>query len=129
MLVNKEKRLANKIKKILEERGFKIEIQKARKTKSIYIKLDNGACDSIRISNHISIKNNCKYYLVRNYKGKRKSFYNGQIKRYYNYNNIGRLITDIETERFEKIIKNGYSNYKMIRNKENKELKYNQKVA
>ena len=92
LMINKEKRLANRIKNILNRRGFMVEIQNSRNTKSIYLKLDNGACNGIRISNHVNHKTNYKF--------------------------IGKLITDIETERSNKIINFGYANYKKIRDKE-----------
>lgn len=118
LMINKEKRLANRIKNILNRRGFMVEIQNSRNTKSIYLKLDNGACNGIRISNHVNHKTNYKFNVIKNYKGKRSEFTDGKLKVFYNYNSIGKLITDIETERSNKIINFGYANYKRIRDKE-----------
>ena len=120
MLRIKEKKLANKIKNLLNKRGFIVEIRASKKSKSVYIKLDNGACSGIRISDHKKKNNSNSDYLfsvVKNYKGPRCEFANGKIIRYYDYNSIGRLIYDIESERGNKIINNGYSSYKNIREK------------
>lgn len=117
--VSKERRIANEIKKILNRKGFLVEIRTTRRTKSIYLVLDNGACDGIRISDHKNDATKYKFNMIKNYKGKKTEYKRGSIKKYYNFKNIGRLIADIEIERSDKIIKNGYYNYKKIRNKEN----------
>lgn len=115
MFINKEKKLARKIKQLLNKRGFLVKEHISRTSKSIYIKVDNGAIPVIRISDHKRINNdNCKYNVIKNYKGLRYELINGKIKRYYNYNNIARLITDIELERNSKILSIGYSRYRNI---------------
>lgn len=124
----KEKRIANKIRNILNKRGFIVEIQYSTKSKSIYLNIDHGACDGIRVSDHKNNKTKYKFNMIKNYRGKRSEITNGQIKKFYNFNSIGRLVTDIEIERSNKIIKFGYTNYKRIRDKENY-LNYNKIVA
>lgn len=114
----KEKKLANKIKSMLLQRGFIIDMDISKKTGSVYLKVDNGACGTIRISNHRNDKAKSKFNMIKNYSGKRCEFLNGQMKKFYNYRMIGRLIADIEIERSNKIIKYGYSNYKKTRDKE-----------
>ena len=120
MLRIKEKKLANKIKNLLNKRGFIVNIRASKKSKSVYIKLDNGACSGIRISDHKkNNKSNSDYLfnVVKNYKGPRTEFAEGKIIKYYDYNSIGRLIYDIEAERGNKIINNGYEKYKTKRDK------------
>lgn len=47
----------NKLIKSLIERGFLVHKYYARTTKSVYLKLDYGACCGIRISDHRGKKN------------------------------------------------------------------------
>lgn len=115
----KEKRLAERIVNILNKRGFIVEIQHSKRSNSIYLILDNGACPGIRISDHRNDYNKYKFNVIRNYVGKRSEYIYGQIKFFYNFKSIGRLIMDVECERSTRIIKYGYSNYKKIRDKKN----------
>lgn len=117
----KEKRLADRIVSILNKRGFIVELQYSKKSNSIYLILDNGACPGIRISDHRNDYNKYKFNVIRNYVGKRSEYINGQIKSFYNFKSIGRLIMDVESERSTRIIKFGYSNYRKIRDKKNNE--------
>lgn len=113
----KEKRLADRIVSILNKRGFIVELQYSKKSNSIYLILDNGACPGIRISDHRNDYNKYKFNVIRNYVGKRSEYINGQIKSFYNFKSIGRLIMDVESERSTRIIKFGYSNYRKTRDK------------
>lgn len=117
----KEKRLADKIVNILNKRGFIVEVQYSKKSNSIYLILDNGACPGIRISDHRNDYNKYKFNVIRNYVGKRTEYIYGQIKSFYNFKSIGRLIMDVESERSTRIIKFGYSNYRKTRDKKNNE--------
>lgn len=124
----KEKRLADRIVSILNKRGFIVELQYSKKSNSIYLILDNGACPGIRISDHRNDYNKYKFNVIRNYVGKRSEYINGQIKSFYNFKSIGRLIMDVESERSTRIIKFGYSNYRKTRDKKNIEETF-RKVA
>ena len=119
--LKKEKRLADKIVNILNKRGFIVEVQYSKKSNSIYLILDNGACPGIRISDHRNDYNKYKFNVIRNYVGKRTEYIYGQIKSFYNFKSIGRLIMDVESERSTRIIKFGYSNYRKTRDKKNNE--------
>ncbi len=116
--ISKEKRMANKIREMLYKRGFKVEMKISKNTKSVYLKVDNGACSTIRISDHKNFKTRSKYNVIKNYEGKRREFYNGGTKMFYNFHMIANLIADVEGERSNKILKQGYSKYKSIRDKE-----------
>ncbi len=122
--INKEKRIANQIREMLYKRGFKVETKFSKNTKSVYLILDNGACSTIRISDHINYKNKSKYNVIKNYQGKKTEYSNGKIKIFYNFHMIGRLIADIESERSNKILRYGYRNYKTIRDKEDLSQNY-----
>lgn len=127
----KEKVIAKKIKNILNKRGFIVEIIYPKNSKSVYLKIDRGACDGIRISNHKNNKTKYKFNMIKGYNGKRSETSNGQLKKFYNFNSVGRLIADMEIERSNKVIKFGYTNYKRIRDKGNylNYTNYNKKVA
>lgn len=115
MFINKEKRLAKKVTTLLNKRGFIVKQHSSRTSKSIYLKIDNGAIPVIRISDHKRLNDdNCKYNVVKDYKGPKNEIVKGRIKKYYPYNNLGRLITDIELERNSKIMSIGYSRYRNI---------------
>ena len=131
MLKIKEKIIAKQIKELLHKRGFIVEIRSSKKTKSIYLKLDNGACSEIRISDHKNDKSKAKFNMIKNYIGKRNEYINGQSKKYYNYQMIARLVSDVELERSNRIIKFGYRKYKNIRDKNNYNIYYiyNKNVA
>lgn len=126
--LKKERRLANKITNILNKRGFIVEMQFSKRSNSIYLILDNGACPGIMISDHRNDYSKYKFNVIKNYIGKRSEYLNGQVKTFYNFKSIGRLIMDVESERSTRIIKFGYSNYRKIRDKKNFEDSY-RKVA
>lgn len=120
-MINREKRVAKKITNLLNKRGFLVEQHNSKSSKSIYLRIDKGAIPSIRISDHKGYNNdNCKFNVIRNYKGAKKEVLDNRVIRYYNFNNIGRLISDVELERNSRIIIIGYSRYnEMLREKEN----------
>ena len=124
-ILSKERKMAKKIKLMLNKRGFIVDVKPAKGTKSVYLKLDNGACPGIRISNHKNKKTNYCFNMINNYTGARTEFSNGQTKHFYNFNSVGRLISEVERERSNKIIKYGYSNYIRKRNKETIVYNYN----
>ncbi len=129
--ISKEKRIANKIKEMLQKRGFKVEIKTSKNTKSVYLSIDNGACSSIRISDHKNYKTKSKFNVIKNYAGKRREYCNGKLKLFYNFHTIATLIADMESERSNKILKYGYTKYKAIRDKEDisKYFVYNNQAA
>lgn len=124
-ILSKERKMAKKIKLMLNKRGFIVDVKPAKGTKSVYLKLDNGACPGIRISNHKNKRTNYCFNMINNYNGARTEFSNGQTKHFYNFNSVGRLISEVERERSNKIIKYGYSNYIKKRNKETIVYNYN----
>lgn len=123
--ISKEKKMGKKVKTLLNQRGFIVDMKCSKHTNSVYLRLDNGACRGIRISDHKKIskyKSSYKYNVINGYQGARCKIIGGQLNYYYNFNNIGRLVSNIETERASKIIKYGYSNYRKIRDRQ---LDYN----
>ena len=97
----------------LIERGFLVHKYYARTTKSVYLKLDYGACCGIRISDHRGKKKyKYKFNLIKQYEGSKTVLDKGFIRLFYNYNNTEELITDIQNEKKIKINKYGLENYK-----------------
>lgn len=126
--ISEEKKVADKVKARLYEKGFKVCYQFSKNTKSIYLKIDNGACCSIRISDHKNYKTRSKFNVIKDYEVKWTKHNNKTIKRFYNFNMLDNLISDVEAERANKIFRYGYLKYKSIRDK-NTFYNDNQKVA
>lgn len=119
--ISKEKKIAKKIKGLLNQRGFIVEMKSSKGSNSVYLRLDNGACSGIRISDHHKSKknkNNYTYNVINGYQGARCKIIGGQLNYYYNFHCITRLICNIEAERSNKVIKYGYSNYRKIRDRQ-----------
>lgn len=115
MLMNKEKKIARKVIELLHKRGFIVKQHCSKTSKSIYIKIDNGLIPAIRISDHKRYNDdNCKFNLIRDYDGLKYEIIKGKVKKYYKYNHIARLITDIELERNSKVLTMGYSKYRKV---------------
>ena len=117
-MMNKEKKIAKKLTNMLYKRGFLVKQHKSKTSKSIYLKIDNGAIPTIRISDHKRWNyGNCKYNVIRDYNGVRNEIVKGKIFKYYKFTNVGNLISDIEKERANTIVKHGYAWYRDIRDK------------
>lgn len=85
--------VSNKLIKSLIERDFLVHKYYARTTKSVYLKLDYGACCGIRISDHRGKKKyKYKFNLIKQYKGPKTVLDKGFIRLFYNYNNTEELI-------------------------------------
>jgi hypothetical protein len=106
----------------LKQEGVKLQFYKSITTSSIYIKLDYGVLNSIRISDHAG-----KRYLKYRYnliKGCMTPYYicDRYIRYYYPLKQADRMIDDILKHRDEKLMKYGVVRYKkfMENNKANK---------
>lgn len=108
--------------KELKKQGFTVQRYDAYSTNSIYLKLDFGVCNSIRISNHngkghLSYRYNlltcCPYPL----KSKNKK---GFYRYYYPMEETDQLMKQILADRFKKMNRYGKRNYEsyMTQNKE-----------
>lgn len=104
------KTIADFIIQTLKSNGFTIHRYDAYSTNSIYIKLDWGVCNSIRISDH-----NGKKYLKYRYNviidGNDKSVKDGYQRYYYNQNSINEMLSKVIQDKQEKIERYGPSNY------------------
>lgn len=115
------------IRKLLKE-GFKIQRYDSFSTNSIYIKLDYGIGNSIRISDHKGKKHlQYRYNLLSNYSGmeKQKSP-EGWDRYYYHLGNARKMIKDIIREKETKIKRYGEVQYKKYMDSNYTDNKHNQ---
>lgn len=109
--------VADYLIKVLKENGFTIHRYDAYSSNSIYLKLDYGVCNSIRISDHSG-----KAYLKYRY----NLILNGvsyeevmdkHPRFYFNETTIEQLIAKIKQDKEEKINNYGLRNYTIYINK------------
>ena len=89
-------------------------------------------CGGIRISDHNGkVKYKYKFNVIKGYRGPQKVNDKGYKRLYYNYENMDKLISDVEIERKNKILRYGVMAYKdyMKRNSKNDLYKSFHKVA
>lgn len=116
MKLNKkqERKIARILAKELIQKGYLVHEHYAKTTKSIYLKLDYGACCGIRISDHNGKKKyRYKFNLIKQYNGPKVINDRGYIRLFYNYKNIKELLNDVDFEKKQKINKYGLLKYRM----------------
>ena len=91
--------------------GFTIQRYNAYKTSSVYLKLDFGVCNSIRISDHNGKEHLCyRYNLIIG--GNDNIVEEQYIRYYFNENSINALLNTVLLDRNTKISKYGIMKYK-----------------
>ncbi|NEU27057.1 hypothetical protein G3M74_13220 [Paenibacillus polymyxa] len=109
--------LANKIIKIAKEKGFVVQRYDAYSTSSIYLKLDYGVANSIRIGDHAGKKHlSYRFNLLTNID---KSYVeHGEYKKnYYCVDDLEKLIDDISSNKNDQIEKYGAQKYQQLMKK------------
>ena len=102
--------IANYIITNLKSNGFTIHRYDAYSTNSVYLKLDYGVCNSIRISDHSGKKYlKYRYNLILN--GEIKQIQDTYPRYYYNQNSINDMINKIILDRNQKVEKYGQVSY------------------
>ena len=109
------KDIAKQIISNLNSCGFVIQRYDAVTTQSIYLKLDYGVCNSIRISNHQG-KKHLKYRYNIILDGKTEDIYDGYIRHYYAFTDSDKMIEKIKSDREEKIKQYGCTRYREFMN-------------
>lgn len=94
----------------LKSNGFTIHRYDAYSSNSIYLKLDYGVCNSIRISDH-SGKGYLKYRYNLIWNGEIKQTQDMYSRYYYNQNSIDDMINKIILDRNQKVKKYGQVSY------------------
>lgn len=108
---SKIQQMSNDIIYELSKNDFTIQTYEAHSTSSMYVKLDYGVCNTIRISDHIG-KGHLKYRYNLIVGGQYNILEdNDYIRYYYSENDIGLLLQQILFDRIEKMNRYGKSNY------------------
>lgn len=104
------KEIANQIVDKLLEYGFVIQRYDSCSSNSVYLKLDFGVCNSIRISDHKGKKHLCyRYNIIIDCSD---NIVEEQYMRYYfNHNNVTGLVNQIIFDKMSKIKKYGMFRY------------------
>ena len=104
------KSIADSVIHTLSQAGFTIQRYDASTTDSIYLKLDYGVGNSIRISNHNGKKHlNYRYNVILD--GVTEDIMSKYIRHYYHPDDIDKMINLIMTERRMKIQQYGKFRY------------------
>lgn len=110
MAQDKIKEITDDIIHRLSHAGFTIQKYNAYSTDSVYLKLDYGVCNSIRISNHEGKKYlNYRYNIIID--GETKDIMSKYIRHYYHQDDIDDMIELIKAERQTKLAKYGQHLY------------------
>ena len=101
---------------LLIDNGFAIQRYDALSTNSVYLKVDYGVCNSIRISDHIGYSHLSYKYemLIGKMNGREYIKKNGYLCTRYGANDYRELIADIVKSREYKLDKYGYDGYEKL---------------
>lgn len=109
----------------LLDAGFKIQRYDSFTSKSIYLKLDYGVCNSIRISDHKGKKHlNYRFNLLSDRYDVNKHNNGSYPRNFYGFGHVNVMINDIVSHRSERFLKYGSERYKGLMQKNVQENKY-----
>jgi hypothetical protein len=108
--------LADTIIKHLKQEGFILQRYDAMSTNSIYLKLDYGVCNSIRISDHKGKRHlQYRYNLLLDQKHiERQQTPEGWERFYYGPSQVDTMLKDIVSARLKRLEEYGDSRYKQL---------------
>lgn len=112
--------IADTIIASLKANGFSIHRYDAYSTNSIYLKLDYGVCNSIRISDHEG-KQHLKYRYNVIINGKERFVQDKYPRYYYNQDSINSLLNKILSDKEQKVLKYGQVSYNIYMRQNNQE--------
>lgn len=113
--------MAKYIQKQLVDKGFTIQRLDAQTTKSIYLKLDYGLCNSIRISDHSGKKEySYRFNILKEMPQKSVHYFtNGKFPRsFYSFDMVDKMIEDIIARKDEQLRKFGAFIYEVLQENE-----------
>lgn len=106
------------ISKLLDM-GFIVHRYDSHSTSSIYLKLDYGVSCGIRIADHPGKKKySYRFNVIKDYKGDKVVYKDGLICYFYDYNELDKVLEEIQKEKQNKLNKYGLNNYQMYMEKE-----------
>lgn len=108
--------IANMLIDILKKDDFVIQRYDAKSSNSIYLKLDYGVCNSIRIATHGG-KKHLKYRYNIIIGGKRKTVNDTYVRYYYNEKDLMAMVKQILIDRKARMRQYGEDRYKAYMNK------------
>lgn len=98
----------------LLDMGFIVHRYDSHSTSSIYLKLDYGVACGIRISDHPGKKKySYRFNVIKDYKKDKVVYKDGLICYFYDYNELDKVLEEIQREKQNKLNKYGLSNYQM----------------
>ena len=111
--------VANNISKQLLNHGFIVHRYNSKTTSSIYLKLDYGVCCGIRIADHNGKKKyHYRFNVFKDYKGDKIIIRDNLVSYFFTFNEIPKLLEQIQIERQNKISKYGLEKYKFYMKEE-----------
>lgn len=109
-------RIVNRIITALQEKSFIIQRYDAYSSDSVYLKLDYGVCNSIRISDHEGKKHlQYRYNVIIG--GENNIVEEEYVRYYFDENHVDNLLNQILFDRLAKITKYSISGYKNLMKK------------
>ena len=110
------KRRVDIIIQLLIDNGFAIQRYDAVSTNSVYLKIDYGVCNSIRISDHIGYSHLSYRYemLIGKPNGREYIKKNGYWCTRYGANDYQKLMDDIVSNREKKLKRYGFNGYNRL---------------
>lgn len=106
------KKLADSLADELIANGFRVHRYDAYSSKSVYLKLDCGACNSIRISDHKGYRHLKYRYNIGSWIKKRRSENDTYPRHYFPVNDASALVRRIVRDRDAKIKRFGIDQYR-----------------
>lgn len=98
----------------LLDMGFIVHRYDSHSTSSIYLKLDYGVSCGIRIADHPGKKKySYRFNIIKDYKGNKVVYKDDLICYFYDYNELDKVLEEIQKEKQNKLNKYGLSNYQM----------------
>ncbi len=107
------KDVANILVTKLLELGFVVHRYNSHTTSSIYLKLDFGVSCGIRIADHPGKpKYRYRFNVIKDYKSDKVILKNGLICRFFDFNELDRVLEAVQQEKRDKLSRYGLENYR-----------------
>ncbi|MBN2980148.1 hypothetical protein [Cohnella algarum] len=110
------KEVADKLVRRLKSEGFAVQRYDAFSTSSVYLKLDFGVCNSVRISDHEGKRHlNYRYNLIRGCQKAHSTITpEGWKRHFFPISEVDALIDQIQADRYKKLQIYGTKGYQAL---------------